>query len=122
MNFLPGTLVDAHRVRLGTVDVTSASAVANVSPGAGVTVCVRPEDVVVDDTNAPPNANRIETRVTDLDFIGSFFRARLAPDCLEGFILAADLPSSVVRQRSLSRGQSLTVSLPSERVRVYPER
>ncbi len=122
MNFLPGTLVDAHRVRLGTVDVTSASPVANVSPGAGVTVCVRPEDVVVDDTNAPPNANRIETRVTDLDFIGSFFRARLAPDCLEGFILAADLPSSVVRQRSLSRGQSLTVSLPSERVRVYPER
>ncbi|HYN38580.1 MAG TPA: putative 2-aminoethylphosphonate ABC transporter ATP-binding protein, partial [Rhodospirillales bacterium] len=59
-------------------------------------------------------------RVTDLDFIGGFFRARLAADCLDGMILAADLPSGIVRDRAMAPGLPLSVALPRERLRVFP--
>jgi hypothetical protein len=62
----------------------------------------------------------MDARVADLDFIGNFFRARLAPDCLEGMILAADLPTPLVRGRRVNRGHSLRIALPSHRLRVYP--
>jgi iron(III) transport system ATP-binding protein len=122
MNFLPATLIDQHRVRLGTLDLHADVALTGARPGDGVTLCVRPEDVIVDTDEARAAVNRVSTRVADLDFIGSFFRARLAPDCLDGMILAADLPSRLVRERSLRRGQSLTVELPSGQLRVYPGR
>ena len=121
MNFLNGTLLNTNRVRLGNVEVEAVKPVSLLSPGSSVTVCCRPEDIeVADEGSLGDGANRMETRVAELDFLGSFFRARLAPDCLDGMILAADLPSTVVRQRQLSQGGPLTITLPSDRLRVYP--
>ncbi len=119
MNFLPGTMIDAQHVRLGRLDVEHASRLQGVQPGTPVTVCVRPEDVEVEDAGGGA-VNGMEARVAELDFIGNFFRARLAPDCLEGMILAADLPTPLVRGRRVSRGHSLRITLPSHRLRVYP--
>ena len=70
--------------------------------------------------DADPYDNSFSAQVAELDFIGNFFRARLAADCLDGMILAADLPSGVVRDRSVSAGRPLSVSLPYERLRVFP--
>lgn len=120
MNFLPGTVVDAERVRLGRLDLRHRGSPNLLHPGAAVTLCVRPEDVVVYAEPAREEANCFPARITDIDFIGSFFRARLAADCLDGMILAADLPSGIVRDRSVSAGRPLSVSLPRERLRVFP--
>ncbi len=120
MNFLPGTMIDQRHVRLGRLDVEHASRLTDVQPGSPVTVCVRPEDVEVEDAAGSGQINGMEARVAELDFIGNFFRARLAPDCLEGMILAADLPTPLVRGRRVSRGHSLRIALPSNRLRVYP--
>jgi iron(III) transport system ATP-binding protein len=120
MNFLPGTLIDPQHVRLGRVDVQHAGGLQGVAPGSRVTVCVRPEDVEIDDGSTGAAGNHMEARVAELDFIGNFFRARLAPDCLEGMILAADLPTPLVRSRQVSRGNSVRIALPSHRLRVYP--
>jgi hypothetical protein len=35
-------------------------------------------------------------------------------------LLAADLPSGLVRDRSVAPGRPLAVSLPAERIRVFP--
>lgn len=124
MNFLPGTLIDNDHVRLGRVDVRhsgqNALRLQGIRPGMPVTVCVRPEDVEVDTGIGDAGVNGMEARVAELDFVGNFFRARLAPDCLEGMILAADLPTPLVRGRRVSRGRSIRIALPSHRLRVYP--
>jgi len=121
MNFLPGTVVEDGRVRLGRVDLSHQGRIQGLRAGAPVTLCVRPEDVVVRAAPAQEEANMFPARVTDLDFIGNFFRARLAADCLDGMILAADLPSDLVRQGSVAPGQPMSVSLPRERIRVFAE-
>jgi iron(III) transport system ATP-binding protein len=120
MNFLPATVVDDNMVRLGKVDFQHGDLKQGLRPGAAVTLCVRPEDVVLQHDDARQDGNCFTALVSDLDFIGNFFRARLAADCLDGMILAADLPSGVVRDRGVVPGRPLSVSLPTERLRVFP--
>jgi iron(III) transport system ATP-binding protein len=120
MNFLPGTLIDPRHVQLGRASVEHGAELQGLQPGTKVTLCVRPEDVVIDDAGGSGTGNRMEARVAELDFIGNYFRARLAPDCLEGMILAADLPTPMVRGRGVGPGHSLNIALPSHRLRVYP--
>ncbi len=120
MNFLPATLVDAKRVRLGNFDFEHQASIEGISSGAAVTLCVRPEDVIAGN-GSNGKANQLGTHIADLDFIGSFFRARLTPDSLDGMILAADLPSSLVRDQQLAPGRKLTVTLPSDRLSVFPD-
>ena len=120
MNFLPGTVVGDAYVRLGQKQFRHRGTREALQPGASVTLGVRPEDVVVQD-GAPAEAdNSFPARVAELDFIGNFFRARLTADCLDGMILAADLSSGVVRDCGVEPGRPLAVSLPQERIRVFP--
>jgi iron(III) transport system ATP-binding protein len=120
MNFLPGTVVCDTRVQLGQVQFRHRRTRQPMQPGATVTLGVRPEDVRIH--NGPPMGenNAFAAEVADIDFIGNFFRARLAADCLDGMILAADLPSGVVRDCGLKPGHPLAVSLPEERIQVFP--
>jgi iron(III) transport system ATP-binding protein len=120
MNFLPATVVDPRHVALGKAALEHASGTVGLVPGAAVTVCVRPEDVLVEEAATVTGANRMDARVAELDFIGSFFRARLTPDSLDGMILAADLPSHVVRDRQVAPGSAVSVTLPGDRIRVFP--
>ena len=120
MNFLPGLVIDEERARLGSVDLRHPRSPAGLTPGSAVTLCVRPEDVVVRRQLEREEVNAFPAQVSDLDFIGNFFRARLAADCLDGMLLAADLPSSLVRTSSVAPGMPLSVALPSDRIRVFP--
>jgi iron(III) transport system ATP-binding protein len=119
MNFLPGTLVGPRHVRLGQVQLEHEAQLNGLTAGASVSLCVRPEDIVVD-RGGREAVNRMAARVTDLDFIGSIFRARLAPDCLDGMIVIADLPSPLVRGHRVGPGDHLSIALPRDRLRVYP--
>jgi iron(III) transport system ATP-binding protein len=120
MNFLPGTVVGNEQVRLGQVSFRHRGGRDALQPGASVTLGVRPEAVVVRAATPSEEDNSFQARVAELDFIGNFFRARLAADCLDGMILAADLSSGVVRDCGVEPGRPLAVSLPQERIRVFP--
>jgi iron(III) transport system ATP-binding protein len=119
MNILPGTLVRPGHVRLGQLEVEHAAVLQGL-PGDIVSLCVRPEDVVVVEGRLGGMPNRMDARVAGLDFVGNVFRARLAPDCLDGMILTADLPTQLVRRYSIGVGQALPIGLPRDRLRVYP--
>ncbi|CAH2601283.1 Fe(3+) ions import ATP-binding protein FbpC 2 [Rhodovastum atsumiense] len=119
MNFLPGTLIGPRHVRLGSIEIEHAAPLDGLAAGDSVSLCVRPEDVAIADAAIAAPANRMQARIADLDFLGNVFRARLAPDCLEGMILTADLPTAQVRQHGLATDQTLPIALPSERLRVY---
>jgi iron(III) transport system ATP-binding protein len=116
-NFLPAVVLDAGTVRLGGLDLACA---LDLSPGPGhpVTLAVRPEDVVVRNV-APGTPNSAEVRVTDIEFLGSFCRVGLAPAGNAPSLLA-DFSINVVRDLGISVGQSLLISLPPDRIRVFP--
>ncbi|MDR7482100.1 MAG: putative 2-aminoethylphosphonate ABC transporter ATP-binding protein [Armatimonadota bacterium] len=118
MNFLRGTLLRPDRVRVGATELTCAPA-DGLSAGSPVRVCFRPEDVDVRGarTGAP---NTIAAEVVAVDFLGSFYRATLRPAAADAAALRADVPAHLHREVNLAPGRTLTVSVPADRVRVFP--
>ncbi|NDE74358.1 MAG: putative 2-aminoethylphosphonate ABC transporter ATP-binding protein, partial [Betaproteobacteria bacterium] len=116
-NFLPAVVLDTGSVRLGQLDLACT---LDLSPGPGhqVTLAIRPEDVVV--RNVVPGApNSAEVRVSDIEFLGSFCRVGLALGD-DTPALVADFSINVVRDLEIRQGQTLLISLPPDRIRVFP--
>jgi iron(III) transport system ATP-binding protein len=116
-NFLPAVVLDTGSVRLGQLDLTCG---LDLSPGPGhpVTLAIRPEDVVV--RNVVPGApNSVEVQVSDIEFLGSFCRVGLALGD-DTPALVADFSINVVRDLEIRQGQTLRISLPPDRIRVFP--
>ncbi|MGH7266525.1 MAG: putative 2-aminoethylphosphonate ABC transporter ATP-binding protein [Candidatus Rokuibacteriota bacterium] len=117
MNFLAGTVVAPGSVRSGPLEL--ACDTDGLPPGTGVTVAIRPEDIVLEGVQSG-QANVLEARVDTLVFLGSFFRADLVGPAIGAARLRADLPVELVRRRGLTEGHTLVVLLPPERIRIYP--
>ena len=83
-----------------------------------MTLAVRPEDLLVEDA-ASDAPNTFAARVEEIEFLGSFVRAELA---LSGFAdqrCCADFSINLVRRQRIEVGQTLAVTLPAERLRVF---
>ena len=119
MNFLPATIAPDRSVHLGGIALASTADVDALPPGSPALVCIRPEDVVVRGVNAG-TANALPVRIVGMEFLGSFFRTRLAPTGVEKVEFAADFSINAVRDLSLAPGQTVTVALPGDRLTVYP--
>jgi iron(III) transport system ATP-binding protein len=116
-NFLPAVVIGTSQVRFGGIDL---SCELDVRPGAGhdVTLAIRPEDVVVRNV-VPTTTNAFPTRVSEIEFLGSFCRVGLA---INGgtTALVADFSINVVRDLAIDAGKEMLVALPPERLRVFP--
>ncbi len=55
-----------------------------------------------------------------MEFLGSFWRARLSNDELGEKQLIADFSINAVRRVSLTEGAAVTIELPAERLLTYP--
>src|SRR6267378_2266401 len=99
MNFVAGTVARAGAVRLGRTEL--ACEVDGVAPGTPVTLAIRPEDILVQDTRSR-QANAVRVRVDTLAFLGSFFRADIVADAMDGVLLRADLSVDLVRRQSIA--------------------
>jgi iron(III) transport system ATP-binding protein len=120
MNFLPARAVASDRVKLGTIELWCADGIDAAASSGEVTICVRPEDVVVRGIGAE-TANTFAARIIWMEFLGSFFRARLAPTAAEAEF-AADFSINAVRDLGLADGSDIQVALPPDRIRVFPQR
>jgi iron(III) transport system ATP-binding protein len=118
MNFLPGRLTAPDRVRISQLELCCLA--NGLGPETPVTVAIRPEDILVEGaTSAPENA--FEAEIAQIDFLGSYVRARLAAAVIGEAPLHADFSINLVRRMALAEGRRLPVSLPRERLRIYPK-
>ena len=117
MNFVAGTVVRDDVVKLGSMEL--ACDADGFAPGTEVTLAIRPEDILVrEGPGSEPNGLR--ARVEALAFLGSFFRADLVGDGVEGVLLRADVATDTVRRLKIAEKSTLPVLLPRDRIRVYP--
>ena len=86
--------------------------------GAQVRLGVRPEEVRVRDLQRGA-ANCIEVSVAQLDFLGAFWRATLRLAQEPQRLLRADFSINAMRDLGIGVGQTLTVALPPESLRVF---
>ncbi len=116
-NFLPAVVLRPGTVRMGQMDLQCDIDI-QPGPGSDVTLAVRPEDVMVRNTVAG-SPNTFTARVEGLEFLGSFCRASLQLGENQP-VLLADFSINLVRDLRIAEGMDLLVSLPPERIRVFP--
>lgn len=114
MNFFQGEAEDGEHARIGDVRLRRAP---DDSLRGKITVCLRPEDVQV---RAAAGPNTLEAVIETMEFLGPVHRARLSIQGMNGYHLLADLSANLVRDLDLAEGRRLPVTLPPDRLRVYP--
>jgi len=119
MSFLPGAAADGRRVRLGNVDL-DATLPEGVGPDDPVWICVRPEDVMVRGIESG-TPNQIHAHIDELEFLGSFYRAVLSSPGAPDAPIRADFSINAMRDLRFEEGQTVTVALPPDRIRIFPK-
>ncbi|NND89709.1 MAG: putative 2-aminoethylphosphonate ABC transporter ATP-binding protein [Granulosicoccus sp.] len=120
MNQVQGVAETADRVRIGEVSFNCQS--HGFSPDEKVLATVRPEDIVPIERDhsdqADPADQGVEVHIGDMEFLGSYWKARLDSPRLSGS-LNANLSMNAVRRMELSVGSHLQVRLPSDRLKLF---
>ncbi len=112
MNLLPCTVIDSNTVLVGVKLCCDATA---QRAGETVQLAIRPEDIVICDSTCTDN--RLSVCVDKIEFLGSFSRVRLVHD---GVVLIADFARSVMREFTISIGQTIYISIPAAHICLYP--
>ncbi len=118
MNFFRGRLLAPHRAAVEGAELVFEPPL-ELAAGAPITVCLRPEDVVVREVERRP-ANRLEAEVGVMEFIGNHFQTTLhVPGT--NLDISADLSINAVRDLGIRPGRRIPICLPPDRLRVFPE-
>ncbi len=103
-------------------DFALSTDVEGIADGTDVNVAVRPEDVVphrVEDA-ATGLVNLLPASISDMEFLGSFWRCHLRSPVLGDTPFVANFSVNAVRRLGLETGMDMAVELPAERVLVFP--
>ena len=117
MTFLDAEVSGPDRLRFGSIELACRS-INGFQHGTAVRIGLRPEEVRVRNIDAS-TPNQITTRVSLLDFLGSFCRAKLEPEAAPGIAIIADFSANLMRDLAVAEGQKLTIALPPESLRVF---
>ncbi|MFX0542089.1 putative 2-aminoethylphosphonate ABC transporter ATP-binding protein [Roseovarius sp. S4756] len=111
------------RVRCG--DAVIKTAPHSFAPGEAVIVAIRPEDVIPHGAEADASgevetqANTLDVDVTEMEFLGSYWRCRLTCSSFGEGELYANFSMNAVRRLELGEGRNMMVELPKSRVMVF---
>ncbi|MCP5156262.1 MAG: putative 2-aminoethylphosphonate ABC transporter ATP-binding protein [Ectothiorhodospiraceae bacterium] len=107
---------------LAFADKVLGSVAHGLAEGQPVTAVIRPEDVTPHALGYREGADRrnlCDVTIAEMEFLGSFWRARLAGARLGQGPLVADFSVNAVRRLDLHEGAAMTVELPAERLLAY---
>ena len=88
----------------------------------------RPEDVIlhgagarspgaIDSVKEPENCATVS--VSEMEFLGSFWRARLSGEQLGAIEIDANFSINAVRRMELAVGRDLVIEIPSDRLKLF---
>ena len=83
-----------------------------------MTVCIRPEDVVLHRGNGS-DPNRLDAQIGVMEFVGNHFSTVLHAENTN-LNISADFSMNDVREFGLASGKTVPIRLPPERLRVFP--
>jgi iron(III) transport system ATP-binding protein len=120
MNMLDAIVVGRGLVRVGGLTL-SCSPLLTRAEGRHIKLGLRPEEVRIRGLGEGA-ANAILVTVELIDFLGPFCRARLRPKSAPDLVLLSDFSANAMRDYSIREGQTLTVALPPDLLRVFDDR
>jgi len=115
MNFIEGKLIDADAAQCKGAILKFASDLT-YAPGTPVTICLRPEDIVVRDMTDLTNTFDVDVGV--MEFMGNHFSTTLHV-LGSNLNVSADLSMNDVRDLRIKPGARVRAALPADRMRVF---
>ena len=116
MNVADGHISAQGKVCCGSLEFDCDNNGASV--GAGVTLAIRPEDIILDGSD-DGHDNVVTVRVTSVDFLGPFYRLSCAAGTDQAVMFRADIPANLARHQKIVPGMQLHMRLPKDHLRVY---
>ncbi len=116
MNFLKGRIESDGQVSVGSARMSCDT--SGFLPGNEVTVAIRPENVATREADQDLG-NLVDVTVMSMDFLGSFFRVELSAQDFGNQTFEADFSINMVRRTGAKTGDTLTVSLPADQIRIF---
>ena len=114
MNVIEAELSAGGLARAGSLELhCEANGLAN----GPVAVCFRPEDIIIRNAEGH-GTNVVSAELNDLEFLGSYYQARLTIGA-GSYPVLAEFSTNAVVDLDLRPGQSITVALPPARLRVF---
>jgi len=117
MTFLDAEVSGPMSLRVGKIDLACPDA-TRFAAGTRVRIGLRPEEIRVRNIDHV-TPNRIVAKVTMIDFLGPFCRAHLKPDAAPEVTILADFSLNLMRDLAVRHGQTLTIGLPPEALRLF---
>jgi iron(III) transport system ATP-binding protein len=119
MNFLAGTMLAADRLHVAGAELACTPPPDAFGVGTAVTVCLRPEDVVLRNVHSGAT-NVFEAQVGGIEFLGNHCATTLH---VVGTNLRVSAAVSLndMRDLGIAAGKTLRMGLPPERLHVFPQ-
>jgi iron(III) transport system ATP-binding protein len=117
MNMLEAVVEGADRVQVGPLALR-CTGLGGRPVGRRVRLGLRPEEVRIRGVEAD-SANAIAVTVELLDYLGPFCRARLRASSVRELAILSDFSANAMRDLDIREGQTLTVALPPDLLRVF---
>ncbi len=117
MSFFPGRVTGPNRVQIAGIELACEHD-RGLRAGQAASLGLRPEEVRVRGVS-PNDPNAVQVVVADLEFLGSFYRARLLPGG-EAVPIIADFSANLMRDMAIQEGMRLPVVLPADALRLFP--
>jgi len=122
-NQFPARVLSGDRVSLEGTELVCAA--HDLPAGRDAVAVIRPVDTIphsltgVEEVKTPENLVDVEVR--QMEFLGGFWRTRLASPRFGDRLLVSDFSINAVRRLGIAEGGAMRVELPRERVLVFPK-
>jgi iron(III) transport system ATP-binding protein len=119
MNFIPAEVGDAaDQLKIGSVSL-QANIPQDLSPGAEVTMAIRPEEIQI--VSAATDQNNLnQATVAETEFLGSVNRLTCTLDKDEGTSILLEVSNNLMQELAIENGSQLLLQFPPDTIRVYP--
>lgn len=108
--------------RLVLAETELATTANGTAPGSDVIAVIQPVDIIPLAADvAGRTGNLLEVTVEDMEYLGSFWRTRVASPRLGGETLIADFSTNAVRRLGIAVGGAMCIEIPAERLHIFPQ-
>ncbi len=120
MNFLRGQALGNQSIRIGDQTFAYEHSADHLDKGDNVYLCIRPEDIVLQNAGQPfSDVNIANAVVRQTEFLGSIYRIRMAFEQDGDADFVAQISPKNMRTLTLERGSRVQICLPADCLRVY---
>ena len=119
MNILPGK-VTGSRLAVGSLELPVPKLYDKPENQGSVVACIRPEQMRLLPAADPAGDAALEAQVVHLEFLGSFWRAKIIIPALGNTALAADIGCREMNEHPVTVGERVRALLPTEALVIFP--